>query len=75
MPDSLSAEIAGQLSGLMAAKTGGMVSRLFPSTREAAAAGQVQRMLGNRLVAPASLQLRSRRRLTLARTFQDLLHR
>lgn len=69
MPDSLPAEIAGQLSGLMAAKAGGMVSRLFPSTREAAAAGQVQRMLGEQIGSPSKSAAEIQKTLDLGKNF------
>jgi len=69
VPDSLPAEIAGQLSGLLAAKTGGMVSRLFPSTREAAAAGQVQRMLGEQIGSPSKSADEIQKALALRKEF------
>jgi len=69
VPDSLPAEIAGQLSGLLAAKTGGMASRLFPSTREAAAAGQVQRMLGEQIGSPSKSEAEIQKALALGRDF------
>ena len=69
VPDSLPAEIAGQLSGLLAAKTGGMASRLFPSTREAAAAEQVRRMLGEQIGSPSKSEAEIQKALALGRDF------
>lgn len=69
MPDSLPAEIAGQLTGLAGAKGTSMVSRLFPSTREAAAAGQVQRMLGEQIGSPGKSATEIQKVLDLGKDF------
>ena len=69
LPGSLPAEIVGQLSGLAGAKGMGMASRLFPSTREAAASAQVQRMLGEQIGSPARSAAEIQKTLDLGKDF------